>query len=146
MTRQWIGSVLLVAALSAIALGGDTKEADRIDGAWGVAKAELAGKAWPEELRKITHLTIDGDKYAVLVGDLPDKGNLKFDPSASPKALDITGTEGPNKGKTYLAIYERDGDTLRICYDLSGKERPTEFKTAEGTNLFLVTYVREKKS
>src|SRR4051794_40819519 len=36
--------------------------------------------------------------------------------------MDITGTSGPNKGKTILAIYEQKGDTLRICYDLSGKK------------------------
>ena len=59
--------------------------------------------------------------------------------------MDITGTEGPNKGKTFQAIYELDGDTLKVCYDLSGKGRPTEFKTAEGTQLFLVIYTREKK-
>jgi uncharacterized protein (TIGR03067 family) len=69
-----------------------------------------------------------------------DRGTCKLDPSAKPKALDITGTEGPNEGKTILAIYERDGDTLRVCYDLSGKDRPKEFKTSEGTPLFLVEY------
>jgi hypothetical protein len=37
----------------------------------------------------------------------------------------------------------KDGDTLRVCYDLSGKSRPTEFKTKEGTRLFLVTYKRQ---
>ena len=59
--------------------------------------------------------------------------------------MDITGTDGPNKGETILAIYERDGDALRVCYDLSGKSRPTEFKTKAGTQLFLVTYKREKR-
>ena len=39
---------------------------------------------------------------------------------------------------------ERDGDTLRICYDLSGKSRPTQFKTKEEIQLFLVTYKQEK--
>ena len=43
-----------------------------------------------------------------------------------------------------LAIYERNGDTLRVCYDLSRKARPTEFKTAEGTRLFLVEYKLQK--
>jgi uncharacterized protein (TIGR03067 family) len=58
--------------------------------------------------------------------------------------MDIIGTDGPNKGKTFLTIYERDGETLRVCYELSGKSRPREFKTAEGTQLFLVTYTRQK--
>ena len=49
-----------------------------------------------------------------------------------PKAMDITGTEGPNVGRTILAIYERNGDVLRVCYDLAGKTRPTEFETEDG--------------
>jgi uncharacterized protein (TIGR03067 family) len=59
--------------------------------------------------------------------------------------MDIEGTKGPNKGKTILAIYELKDDTLRICYDLSGKKHPKEFKTKEGTQLFLVEYKREKQ-
>ena len=35
--------------------------------------------------------------------------------------MDITGTNGPNKGKTFLVIYELKGDELRVCYDLSGE-------------------------
>ena len=36
------------------------------------------------------------------------------------------------------------GDTLRVCYDLTGKARPTEFKTKKGELLFLATYKRAK--
>jgi hypothetical protein len=32
---------------------------------------------------------------------------------------------------------------LRICYDLSESNRPTEFTTAVGTQLYLVTYKRK---
>jgi uncharacterized protein (TIGR03067 family) len=59
--------------------------------------------------------------------------------------MTITGTEGPNYGKTFPAIYELKGDTLRICYDLSGTKRPTEFKSVAGTRLYLVTYHRKSK-
>ncbi len=45
---------------------------------------------------------------------------------------------------SFPCIYELEGDTLRVCYDLSGKKRPGEFKTAEGTQLYLVTYTRKK--
>ena len=51
---------------------------------------------------------------------------------------------GPNKGKTFLAIYEIDGDTLRVCYDLAGKNRPTEFSTSKERPFFLVIYRRAK--
>ena len=99
---------------------------------------------FPDEIVKSVKLVIKDDKYTVTVGKQTDRGTVKLDTSAKPKTMDITGSEGPNKGKTILAIYERDGDTLRVCYDLSGKARPTEFKTKDGTQLFLVTYKREK--
>jgi uncharacterized protein (TIGR03067 family) len=54
----------------------------------------------------------------------------------------ITGTDGPNKGKTFPSIFELQGDVLRVCYDLSGKQRPLDFKTVLSTQLYLVTYHR----
>lgn len=127
-----------------LAWSDDTKDSGGLNGTWLPATAELGGKPFPEEFRKITRLVIEGDRYTVTVGDQIDRGTVKLDSSAKPMALDITGTEGPNKGKTIPAIYERDGDTLRVCYDLSGQGRPKEFKTTEGSLLFLVTYQREK--
>jgi hypothetical protein len=56
----------------------------------------------------------------------------------------LVGVVGPNKGKTILGIVEVEKDTLRVCYDFSGKDRPTEFKTAEGTQHFLVIYERKQ--
>ena len=126
------------------ASSGDAKDGDSLDGTWLPSAAELGGKPFPDEVRKTIKLVVRDDTYTVTVGKEVDRGTVKLNPAAKPKELDITGTEGPNKGKTILAIYERDGDTLRVCYDLSGKRRPTEFKTGEGTQLFLVTYKREK--
>lgn len=115
-----------------------------MEGTWLAATAELGGKEFPDDVRKSIKLVVKDNTYLVTVGTKPDRGTVKLDPSKSPKALDIVGTDGPNKGKTILAIYERNGDTLKICYDLSGKSRPTEFKSQDGTQLFLVTYQREK--
>jgi uncharacterized protein (TIGR03067 family) len=83
-------------------------------------------------------------KYTVTVGDQKDEGTVKLDPAKTPREMDITGTDGPNKGMTFLAIYEIKDDTLRVCYDLSGKARPKEFKTQADSQLFLVEYKREK--
>jgi uncharacterized protein (TIGR03067 family) len=85
---------------------------------------------------------VQDDRYTVTVGQATDLGTLKLNPSTSPKEMDITGTDGPNKGKRFLAIYRQDEDTLQICYDLSGANRPTEFTTQSGTQQFLVTYLR----
>jgi uncharacterized protein (TIGR03067 family) len=121
-------------------------DAKAIQGTWLPETAELAGKPFPEEVTKSIRLVLgDGGKYTVTVGDRVDEGTTKIDPTKKPKTLDIVGTKGPNMGKTFLAIYELKGDTLRVCYDLSGKAHPDEFKSKPNTQLFLVTYHREKK-
>jgi uncharacterized protein (TIGR03067 family) len=145
MTLKPFVALALMFSLLGSAWSGDSRDGGTLDGTWVPSAAEIGGKKFPDEIRKIIKLTVKNGKYTVMVGDKADRGTTKLDPSAKPKALDITGTEGPNKGKTILAIYERNGDTLRVCYDLSGKGRPTEFKTREGTQLFLVTYTREKQ-
>jgi uncharacterized protein (TIGR03067 family) len=144
VTRKQFLAFGLILAWSPAAWSADDK-GDTIQGTWVPSAAELGGKTFPDEVRKTIKLVLKGDQYTVTVGTQADRGTCKLDPSAKPKALDITGTDGPNKGRRILAIYDRDGDTLRVCYDLSGKGRPTEFSTKAGTTLFLVTYKREKR-
>jgi uncharacterized protein (TIGR03067 family) len=145
MLRNLFATLVMAVSFSSIAWGDDAKD-DKLDGTWLPSSAELGGKKFPDEVRKSLKLVIKDDKYTVTVEkEGTDEGTVKLMPSATPKAMDITGTKGANKGKTYLAIYEHTGDTLRVCYDLSGKNRPTEFKSKEGTLLFLVEYKRQKK-
>jgi uncharacterized protein (TIGR03067 family) len=133
----------LVAVLTAFA--ADTPgDAKALEGTWKPVKAELAGQPMSEDVVKSISLKLADGNYEVLVGDKPDKGSYTIDPATKPKSMTITGTEGPNHGKTFPCIYELNGDTLRICYDLSGAKRPTEFKSIAGTKLYLVTYVRKK--
>jgi uncharacterized protein (TIGR03067 family) len=118
--------------------------AGEMDGTWKPQSAEMAGKPWPDEVLKSMKLILKDDSYTVLIGEDKDEGIVKRDSTKSPKTLDIMGKKGPNEGKTFLAIYELKGDELRVCYDLGGKDRPTEFVSKPETPLFLVTYRREK--
>jgi len=139
--------ILIITFVLSFALAGwsaDAKDGAGNDGVWLPSAAELGGQPFPDEVRKSMKLVIKDGKYTVTVGQAVDQGTVKLNPSAKPKQMEITGTDGPNKGKTFLAIYERDGDTLRVCYDLSGKSYPTEFKSNAENKLFLVTYKREK--
>lgn len=141
------GKLILAFALalpwSLPALCGDAKTGDDLQGTWLPLSAELGGKLFPDDLRKNMKLVVKGDTYTVVVGKKVDRGLIKRNPTTNPKEMDIIGTEGPNKGQTILAIYERTNDTLRVCYDLGGKNRPKEFNTRNGALLFLVTYKRE---
>lgn len=142
--RRGVLATAAPAIFCAVAVGREDVKDDALQGVWVPEKAEYAGKMFPEEARKSIRLEVKDDEYVVTAGNQTDKGKCKVDASADPKTLDITGSEGPNKGKTMLCIYERKGDMLRVCYDLSGKERPKEFKTTEGSKLFLVEYKLQK--
>jgi uncharacterized protein (TIGR03067 family) len=133
----------IVVSCSTTAWSGHLMD-EPIEGIWVPESAEISGVKFPDEVRKTIKLELKGDQYTVTVGSQIDRGTCKRNPSAKPKELDITGTEGPNKGKTILAIYEREGDTMKVCYDLSGKNRPTEFKSTAGSQLFLVEYKLQK--
>lgn len=144
MLLKFVFAWALLVSLSLAVSAGDAREGDGLDGTWLPVEAELAGKQFPYEVRKSMKLVIKEGQYTVTVGKMLDKGTVKVNTTAKRRAMDIMGTDGPNKGKMIPAIYEHDGDTLKICYDLSGKKRPTEFKTEAGTQLFLVTYKRDK--
>lgn len=73
------------------------------------------------------------------------QGSTKIDPTKKPKQSEATYTEGELKGKTVLAIYEIDGDNMKACAALSGKDRPTEFISEPGSGHVLITYKREKR-
>jgi uncharacterized protein (TIGR03067 family) len=135
----------LVVAASLTAFAADAPDdAKAVQGSWTPVTAELAGQPMPEAVLKSISLKLDNGKYEVSVGGNPDKGTYTIDSTSKPKSMTITGTDGPNHGKTFPAIYELKGNTLRICYDLSGAKRPTGFKTSAGTKLYLVTYTRKK--
>jgi len=134
-------AAVVITALTA--MGGDKSAAGSVEGDWAPVKAELAGQPMPETVLKTIQLNLYKGKYNVLVAGQPDKGTYSLDVSTKPKSMDIKGTEGPNTGRSFPAIYELEGETLRICYDLSGKQRPAEFKSLPGTRLYLVTYKRK---
>ncbi len=150
-----IGLVMLLCTLALAAPGGTGSRADdkadaekelkKFQGAWTFESVEAGGKEVPADNFKGVTVTFDGDKYTVKKGDdVIQSATLKLDPSKSPKTLDVTVAEGPNKGTVMLGIYEISGDTLKVCFDPEGKKRPTEFKTASGSQT-LVVHKRAKK-
>ena len=130
-----------------VAFGADrADDAKSLQGAWTPIKAELGGNPVPDAVLKTITLKLDNGKYEASVAGQPDKGTYALDSANKPKGMTVNGTEGPNKGKSFPAIYELSGATLRICYDLSGTKRPTEFKSTAGTKLYVVTYKRKNQN
>jgi len=144
MARFLCVCILTAAPLMAFS-ADEISDEKAMQGTWVPVKAELSGQPWTEEQLRVIVLKLKDGQYEVSVAGKVDRGAYTLDPKSTPKAMTITGAEGPNKGKTFLCIYEISGDTLRVCYDLSGQKTPTDFATAKGTLLYLVTYTRKKE-
>ncbi len=122
------------------------KEVKKFQGTWTFESSETGGKKLVSDELKGLILIFEGDKHTVKKGDeVIQVGTQILDLSKSPKAIDVTMTEGPNKGMVMLGIYEFDGDTLKVCFDPQGKKRPTEFKTGPGSENFVNVHKRVKK-
>jgi uncharacterized protein (TIGR03067 family) len=119
------------------------KELAKLEGKWTVTAAERDGKA--DDTLKGAVRVNSGDKYTLAMkGGKPFGGTYKIDPTKKPKTMDMMPTDGRYKDKTLLAIYELDGDTMKVCFAEPGKERPTEFSSKPGSGHVCIIQKREK--
>ncbi|HZF17899.1 MAG TPA: TIGR03067 domain-containing protein [Steroidobacteraceae bacterium] len=109
-----------------------------LDGTWIATSAILGGNSFPAPVLATIRLTLNAGQYTL--GN--DHGTYRTDDRAFPAAIDVAGSDGPNKGRQIPAIYELTGDTLTICYDLACEARPKAFQSAAASKHFLVTYRR----
>jgi uncharacterized protein (TIGR03067 family) len=152
--------VLTAAVLSALTVGliggltaapvpkekekAKVKDEDAIQGTWQIEKFDLGGGPGgppAEEVAKMKLVFKESKVAAVRGSDAkPDEIDYKIDASTTPKALDLI-----ENGRPMLAIYELDGDTLKICMSEGGQKgvRPSEFKT-DGKNTAVITLKRVK--
>jgi uncharacterized protein (TIGR03067 family) len=116
-----------------------------LTGVWQVLKAEMAGK--PMQFGTDFELKIVGDRYATGVpSGYSDRGRIELfgdELAGQARRMDVIGEVGMNKGKRFPALYRVQGRTLEVVYDLSGANRPNEFVSVEGTQLFRATYQRK---
>jgi len=107
-------------------------------GEWKPVSATLGGQDYPVSNYEggTLHLTDDTYEFA------GDRGHYALLPGHFPAHMDIRGSDGPNAGRTMLAICELAGDRLTICYQLGDGERPREFASPQGSKIMLVRYER----
>lgn len=148
---------LLVAALGLVVAADEPGKGDgkklspdlkQMQGTWRVILVEFGGKkATKEENEKVNfRLVVEGERYTVYLNDEKfTSGRMKLDPAKKPKEMDTREEEGPNKGKTLQSIYKIEGDVMMACFNVPGGQRPTEFKTEEGSEQMLLKYERVRK-
>jgi uncharacterized protein (TIGR03067 family) len=143
----WIPVVATLLAVT-YAQSGDPNALKKLDGRWKIQSAEKGGQAAPPGFKEAVTFIFAGDKLTLHFKSegKEDKkvSAIKIDASKKPHHIDITPESGPEKGKTMPGIIELKDETLKLCVNDGGKDRPTEFKSPEKSNFLAITLTREK--
>jgi RNA polymerase sigma factor (sigma-70 family) len=133
------------------AKGADKKEdKDLIQGTWKVVNLLREGEEQNDQEAK----EMKGAKWVIgagkltlrLEGQADRESTYTLDPTAKPKAIDVTSLERGEKDRKFEGVYELDGDTLKICVStpLGGPQRPKKVAAEKGDGTVLLVLKREK--
>ncbi len=121
----------LFLALAFARAGDAPSDLQRMQGNWKVIHLEEKGKKITDKELSLMDAIIRKDVVTIRIGnEVGAEFTVKLDPKQAPKALDLTHTLGPDKGKTELGIYTLEEDILKICVEETKKDRPKSFEGA----------------
>jgi RNA polymerase sigma factor (sigma-70 family) len=108
---------------------------DRLQGVWSVVSLECGGQ--PTGFDDAVFM-VDGKRACWQAKDSEIQGGLYLGPTSKPKAYDLATST-----RTIEGIYSLEGDTLRLCYDMTtDSKRPAGFITEKGSHRLLVVLKR----
>lgn len=112
-----------------------------MEGTWTCEAATVNGRALPETVTQLLHLTLTKDRYLTTRGaETLFDSVYTIDRSQLPPHINIVGTEGALKGQEAQGIYSLAGNTLRICYTMPGHPRPATFDSPPGSEAYLIIW------
>ena len=126
---------LIVACLFCGDVAADSKkDMTALEGEWSMVSADRDGQPLGLDYVKNAKRVAKAGETTVTVNGMTFlKAKYTVDPSKKPKSIAYELTDGPNKGKTQLGIYELDGETVKFCFAGPGQPRPTDFTSTAGS-------------
>jgi uncharacterized protein (TIGR03067 family) len=117
------------------------RELERLEGTWVAVGIEHDGGQDPAV--GAAKWVIRNGRYGVyLDGQKRETWTLKLNPTRSPKTVEARLVIDQT-GQRLAGIYELDGDTLKVCYDLTGRDFPAEFSAPKGARRVNYVFRRE---
>lgn len=115
-----------------------------LEGAWVPIAASVSGKELLVAELRVKYLVLDGHDYNIVdrSNQIVDRGEYLVNDSAKPRTIDIVGRDGPNAGRSLLAIFELQDNRLTVCYNLEGQSRPANMQARDDQLMLSITYER----
>lgn len=136
------GAALLAPGLGADdtkgAGAGDKAGEMKLEGGYTIVSGDSDGKPIPAERVKGHTTRFSGNKIVTTDKDKKEiyVAEYKLDESAKPCKITMKSTS-PKEGAA-SGLIKKEGDTITLIYALPGGEAPTDFKTKEKQNLFVL--------
>ena len=114
--------------------------------AWVPVAASVSGKELLVAELRVKFLVLDGHDYNIIdrSNQVVDRGEYLVNDSAKPWTIDIVGRDGPNAGRSMLALFELEDDRLTVCYNLDGTDRPANMQAHEDQDQLLLSITYER--
>ena len=148
MKRLLLVLLALVGFTAADAAKDDAAAEDlkKMQGDWVVVTMESDGMKIPDDDAQALFRTVKGDQYTVSrYQRVRGKGTIQLDATKKPRTIDARPAGAAPDAKPLLGIYEFDDGKLKLCFAAPGKDRPTLFRTAEGSGHTLTVWQPERK-
>jgi len=133
-------SCLLAGCRSPIASDPE-EDARQWQGTWKLVSSTYDGEPQMADMQWI----VDSDHYNIRLNQHlgEDPYNIKLD--AGHKHIDVFHHETPKgtMGGSLTGIYQISGDSLTVCYDLTGHRYPKSFDAARGSRQVLYQFQRQ---
>lgn len=141
---RFVSLVLLgciLAACRVAVIAGSSDDTEKWQGIWRMVTTTYDGEPQTADMEWI----VDGNHYTIRLNGVShvDPYTIKLDPSR--KHIDVFHHETPpgTYGGSLKGIYDINGDSLTVCYDLTGQRYPTSFNANRGSRQVLYEFRRE---
>lgn len=127
MKRFAIAGGLMVAAFAGVVFAQD-KALKELEGTYKVTTLEKGGKAAKKEVMDSLKVTIKGEDFIIIVSEKEKKAKIAVDSSKTPHTIDITPSDGDEKGKMFPGIFKVEKGEVTLAFTEKG-DRPKDFKS-----------------
>lgn len=141
--RVWVLMIVscALAGCGAVSSGSAEEDKARWQGRWKMVSTIWEGAPQSGNLEWV----VDGDHYATVLDGRADNVPNVITLNAARKQVDIFHHDTPpgTYGGKLKGIYEVSGNTLRVCYDLTGQHYPKSFDVPRGSRQVVYEFRRE---